>query len=259
MDNFSITPELIASVAAVVICTIIYVLAHLVINRTLMVRGSKISKKRKSYIRRIRRLARWILILIAILIVLRINGVNIGSMLAGIGIASIISGLALQDVFKDVIASFNLVIDRYFSVGDVIEFQGDYAEVVDIGLKTTKLRDIASSNIWTIANRNITEAKVLGHQLDLDIPLPYEAKISAVEAVIYSSMEKIKAIEGVEGVEYKNISDFADSAIMYRIRIFASPKLLPQIARDARVVLKLELDKNNLSVPYPQVVVHNMV
>ena len=52
------------------------------------------------------------------------------------GIASVLIGLAFQDLFKDVIVGFFIIIEDQFSVGDTIEVSGFKGEVIHIGMKT---------------------------------------------------------------------------------------------------------------------------
>ena len=59
------------------------------------------NKRRKTYLRMLRSIACAILVVIIVLIVLEFFGINVSSMLAGVGIASIIIGFALQDALKD--------------------------------------------------------------------------------------------------------------------------------------------------------------
>ena len=55
-----------------------------------------------------------LVILCVVLTILQINGVNVTSMIAGLGIASAIIGLAFQDLLKDVITGVHIVTDNFF-------------------------------------------------------------------------------------------------------------------------------------------------
>ena len=76
-------------------------------------------------------------------------------MLAGVGIVSVIIGLAIQDALKDIIRGFSILSEEYFSVGDVVTYGDITGKVLVLGLKTTKIKDISTENIISIANRNI--------------------------------------------------------------------------------------------------------
>ena len=63
-------------------------------------------KKNKTFIRMIKSIIGYVLVIITVLMVLQIYGVDVSSMLAGVGIVSIIVGLALQDALKDIFRGF---------------------------------------------------------------------------------------------------------------------------------------------------------
>ena len=190
------------------------------------------------------------------MLLLQINGINVGSIVASLGLLSVIVGIALQDALKDIIMGVNIVIDDYFSVGDVLKIGDVEGKVIEIGLKSIRIKDINNGNIFVISNRNISEALNLSEQLDIEIPLPYEEKIIKIEGIISIMLEQISKLENVTKVEYKGLNEFSDSAIYYKIRIFCKPEFKPQIRRDANRIIKLELDKNNINIPYRQIDIH---
>ena len=65
---------------------------------------------------------RYLLLLVTILLILQINGINVTSLVAGLGIVSAVVGLALQDILKDVIMGLHILSGRFFSVGDAVRY-----------------------------------------------------------------------------------------------------------------------------------------
>lgn len=163
----------------------------------------------------------------------------------------------MQDALKDIIMGFNIIIDGYFSVGDVLKINDIEGKVVEIGLKATKMMDINNENFFVVANRNISEALVLSRQLDIDIPIPYELDVGVIETTMERIAKKISNLENVDDAKYKGVNEFADSAIMYKIRIHCLPEFKPQLKRDANKIIKLELDANGIRIPYKQIDIHN--
>ena len=92
-------------------------------------------------------------------------GFNVTSFIAGLGVVSVIVGLAVQDALKDIIMGFNIIVDNYYSVGDIIKIGDVEGKVVELGVKATKLKDINTDNILVIANRNISQALRISDQL----------------------------------------------------------------------------------------------
>ena len=254
-----ISKEIIISLIVVLIGLVVYAFSKKIINKLLEKNQSnnKITKKKKTYIKLFDSIIKYIILIAVLIIVLQVNGINVTSIIAGLGLVSVIAGLALQDALKDVIMGVNIIIDNYYSVGDVLKLDDTEGKVMEIGLKTTKLLDINNGNVLVIANREINKALSMSTQFDIDIPLPYEEKIEDVEKIIAEILVKISKLANVKNVEYRGVQEFADSAIMYKIRIYGiKVETNPQLKRDANRIIKLELDKNNINIPYTQIDIH---
>lgn len=246
------------SIATVIIGVFLYIIARRTTSKFLEKNknNQKINRKKKTYIKLFKNIFKYIIIIVVCVIILQVNGINVTSIIAGLGLVSVIAGLALQDALKDIIMGFNIIIDDYFSVGDVLKINDIEGKVIELGLKATKMKDVNNGNIYVVANRNISEALNLSNQLDIDIPLPYEEKVEKIESIIDNITNQISELQDVIDVEYKGLNEFGDSAIYYKIRIYSKPEFKPQVKRDANRIIKLELDKNNIQIPYMQVDVH---
>ena len=216
----------------------------------------KLNNKSRTYLKLTHSIIRYIFIILTVLIVLQINGINVSSMLAGVGIASAIIGLAVQDALKDIIRGFSILSDEYFSMGDIVEYNGITGKVIEVGLKTTKIKDLVTENIVSIANRNIEEIQLVSNSLFISFPMPYEVPVDKAEKVVSSIVEHTKEISDVSDVEYKGVTELADSSIKYLIKITCPPERKLQIRRDTYGIILRTLDKNNISVPYNQIDVH---
>ena len=114
--------------------------------------------------------------IVVVLMLLQVNGVNVSSMLAGVGIISAIVGLSIQDALKDIIRGFTIVSDEYFKVGDIIKYKEITGKVSMIGIRSTKMYDIKTGNEITIANRNIEQVEKISKELYVRINFPYRNK-----------------------------------------------------------------------------------
>lgn len=257
-SNFLMKKELLISIVIVVVAVVVYFLIKKIIHRLMNknVANSKIDRKRKTYMKLFNNIIKYILIILTVLAIMQVNGVNVSSLVAGLGLASAIAGLALQDALKDIIMGVNIIVDDYFAVGDVVKINNVEGKVIEVGLKTTKLKDIITNDTFVIANRNIGEATNISTQLDIDVPLPYENKVEDIEEILGRAISKIEQIEEVLKIEYRGLQEFGDSAIFYKIRLYCKPEIKPQIRRDANRIIKLELDANNIDIPYMQVDLH---
>jgi len=214
------------------------------------------SKKGKTYFKMLRSIIRYIFIIITFLIVLRIFGINITSMLAGVGIIGIIIGFAIQDALKDIIKGFDIISDNYYQVGDVIKYGDIIGKVLTVGLKTTKVEDVNSFNIISISNRNIEQVEVVSNLINIDIPIPYEVSVEDAEVAIMDIVESIKENKDILNCEYRGINELAESSIKYQIKVYCNPILKVQIRRDSLRYIVMGLRKHKISIPYNQIDVH---
>ena len=180
-----------------------------------------------TYIKLTNHIINYIIIIIATLFVLQLLGFNVSSVIAGVGIVSAIVGLSLQDALKDIIMGFNIIIDSYFSVGDVI-----------------KIDDVEG------------KALRLSEQLIIDIPIPYEEKTDKIETIIDKIVLQIKENKEIRDAKYLGINEFADSAVIYRVMIWCQPEQKLPLKRYALRIVKTTLDENNITIPYTQIDIH---
>ena len=202
-------------------------------------------------------------VLVWLFFVLSSFGVNTTVILAGIGIVSLIVGLAIQPLLADIIAGLFIVFEDVFNVGDVIVADGFRGEVIEIGMRHTQLKD-AGGNIKVINNSDIRGMVNLTDQLSLvsiDMSIEYGESLERVEAVIAQNIDEIKKSipKIVEGPFYKGVSALADSSVNLRFFATCEENDRFQVERDLNRAFKLLFDKNNINIPFPQVVVNQPV
>ena len=248
--------QLIKSVIVVIVSLILYKSVTFIFREK---DSSKFfgSQKGKTYFKMIKSIIRYVFIIVTVLIVLQINGINVGSMLAGVGIIGVIIGFAVQDALKDIIKGFDIISDSYYQVGDVIKYGQVEGKVLVIGIKTTKIEDVYNKNIISIANRNIDQVEVVSNMINIKIPMPYEVKVPEAEKAIEDILNLIEENKNVEKCEYRGVEELADSSINYHLKVYCDPSLKVQTRRDALRCVLIGLDKNQIQVPYNQIDVHN--
>ncbi|MBO7720400.1 mechanosensitive ion channel [Candidatus Saccharibacteria bacterium] len=145
---------------------VLFVLAvYLILRRILKLAferagGKKTSPAGRQRIKTISQLLssilRYLFLIIVLLVILSVLGVNVTSLLAGLGIMTAVVGLAFQDMIKDFIAGIAIIVENQFSVGDTVIAQADgfKGTVTNIGLKTTEVTD-DKGNVKIMANHNI--------------------------------------------------------------------------------------------------------
>lgn len=214
------------------------------------------NKKSKTYLKLIKSVIRYVFIAVTVLIVLQVNGVDVSSVLAGVGIAGVVIGLAIQDWLKDIIRGSSILSDSYFAVGDIVKYKEMEGQVLAIGLKTTKLQDLKTNNILSIANRNIEEIEVVSNVIYVNVPISYEIAIEKAEKVIADMEEAIKKNNHVSNCKYVGVTELEDSCIEYCLEITCNQRYKRQVRRDALGSILRIMEDHNIAVPYPQMDIH---
>ncbi|SFF53405.1 Small-conductance mechanosensitive channel [Fontimonas thermophila] len=106
------------------------------------------------------RLVLWAVVL---LVALDNLGVNVTALIAGLGVGGIAVALAVQNILGDLFASFSIVIDKPFVVGDFIIVDSYMGTVEHVGLKTTRLRSLSGEQI-VFPNSDLLKARVRNYK-----------------------------------------------------------------------------------------------
>ena len=240
-----------------------FVLKNLIIKSTDRRKGLKASQKQR--VKTIRTMLinviKYLIVIVVILSILSVYGVNVKSIVAGLGIGTIIIGLALKDLAADLIAGFSIIIEGEYEIGDTIEVDGFRGEVIFIGLRTTRIRDFKGAT-KIVSNHymdNIINYSANNSLAVVDVAIAYETD----EKLIEETFEKLfKRLNGnieyaTKDLELWGVNDLADSAVVYRVVVETEPMKHIITERFLRKEIKKELDKANIKIPYSQIEVHN--
>ena len=168
---------------------------------------------------------------------------------------TLIIGLGSQSLVADILAGIFIVFEGDFQVGDIIIIDGWRGEVLEIGIRTTKLLD-AGGNIKIINNSDIRSVVNQTQELSIAksyISIDYGTRIEKVEAVIHDNLDKVKAAIPaiVEGPYYKGVSELGDSAINLLFVAKCKEGDIYQVQRDLNREFLIVFNDNGIDVPFP--------
>lgn len=217
-------------------------------------------KKGKAIVDIVCSLIKYAAVIVLIFLVLKTLGVDTTAILAGIGILGLIVGLGAQPLIADIIAGLFIVFENVFDVGDIIVVDGFRGTVKEIGIRTTKIED-AGGNVKIVNNSDLKTVINMTEQLSLavcDLSIEYGESLERVESILKNNLEKIKENipEIKEGPFYKGVAELADSAVVIRFVAKCEEGAKYQVERDLNRQFKLLFDKNNINIPFPQVVLN---
>lgn len=198
-------------------------------------------------------------IIALILYGLYLVGLNTTSLLASAGIMSIVIGLGAQSLIGDILAGIFIVMEGSFRVGDIITL-GDYrGQVIEIGLRTTKVQDIFN-NIKVYNNSAITGVLNMTKENSIakcSVGIEYDEDIDKLEEIFKAELPLVKSKipSIIEGPYYLGITSFDASSINILIIALCNEQQRIQLERDLNKEIFLIFRKYNINIPYPQVTI----
>lgn len=192
-----------------------------------------------------------IVVLVAVFLVMEINGIDVSSLITGLGIASVVIAFALEEFLKDTIMGITIKGQNFFEVGDVIDIGDEPAVVRDINLRTTTVETISTRSKMVICNRNIDKVTVLSDQVNINVPLPFEMPRQEAIDLINEACDIIRNnYAGITGAVFKGTQEIDQYALIYRVAIFCEAWNRDQHRREALSVIHSVCESHGIVFPY---------
>jgi MscS family membrane protein len=103
-----------------------------------------------------------VIVIVTAIFLLNYFGVNVTVFVAGLGVAGLVVAFAAQDTLSNFFAGVFLLVDRPFAMGDTIIVEnGDYCEVLHVGLRSTRLFDIFTQDMLVMPNNKLANANII--------------------------------------------------------------------------------------------------
>ncbi|MBP5308857.1 MAG: mechanosensitive ion channel family protein [Clostridia bacterium] len=216
-------------------------------------RGATIAKLVNNFLK-------YLIAIIAFLMILSAWGVDTRTLVASAGILSLIIGLGAQSLISDIIAGIFIVFEGEFQVGDIVIIDGWRGTVDEIGIRSTKVIDW-QGNIKIVNNSQISTVINQSKELSVttcEVAICYQESIPKVELIIKNNLDKIKEAipEIVEGPYYKGVNSLAESSVnlLFIATVKESDYYVVQRALNREI--KIMFDRNGISIPFPQVTIN---
>lgn len=190
---------------------------------------------------------------IALITALDLFGINPTPALTLAGLASVAVGFGAQNLVRDVITGFYIVLEDQYVVGDTIQFGDAIGRVEHLTLRRTVIRDargalvtISNGDIRTVANlsRDWSQTFVdisLAPEVGLDQPL---AALEAAAAELRSDPAWSQAL--VDGPRILGVQSLDRTATLVRLQARTAPTRQDEVARELRRRIHLELQRRGI-------------
>jgi moderate conductance mechanosensitive channel len=193
----------------------------------------------------------------ALLVILKQIGVEIAPILAGVGILGLAVGFGAQNLVRDVISGFFMILEDQIRVGDVAILNGTGGLVEKINFRITTLRDL-SGTVHTFPNGTITSLSNMTNQWSayvFDIGVAYKENTDKVTAVIQEVLEGMKKDEthgpNILGWEIFGVDGLGNSSVTIKGRLKTIPLKQWAVGREFLRRVKLEFDARDIEIPFP--------
>lgn len=182
-------------------------------------------------------------------------GVNVAAALAGIGVAGVAIGLAAQETLANVIAGFLIFWDKPFHVGDYVTVQGEYGRVVEITMRTTRIRT-QNNTYMILPNKQIMDNALVNHtkhgaiRVEVPIGIAYKESIPRAREVLLAAISDLPHVihNPAPDVVTKELGASSVDLLM-RVWIEDSSKERQTFFRTLEAG-KLALDSAGIQIPY---------
>ncbi|MDR0371565.1 MAG: mechanosensitive ion channel family protein [Prevotellaceae bacterium] len=168
----------------------------------------------------VRRAVLFIVWAIGIATALGTIGVHLTAVLGTLGIGGIAFALAAQDTVKNIFGGFTIFTDKPFSIGDIIKIDGFEGTIVDVGVRSTRMRNY-DKRLITIPNYKIVDASIVNisaepmRRVVTTLGLTYDTSPEKMRRALEILRDIPNRVKHVSGKDIKaNFTEFADSSLV---------------------------------------------
>jgi small conductance mechanosensitive channel len=192
------------------------------------------------------------------LVILKEFGVEVAPILASAGVVGLAVGFGAQNLVRDVIAGFFIILENQIRVGDVAIVNGTGGLVEHINFRTTVLRDLAgvvhifpNGSISTLSNLT-TEWSAYVFDIGVAYGEDTDQVVEIIREVGRAMREDIKFGRSIlEDIDIFGVDKFADSAVIIKGRIKTKPIKQWEVGREFLRRIKYAFDANDIEIPFP--------
>lgn len=206
----------------------------------------------------LRTTSNWLLWILGFLVLVQNFGLNVTSLIAGLGIGGIAFALAAQNILTDLFSSFSILFDKPFEIGDFIATEHASGTVVSIGLKTTKIQSLQGEEI-ILPNRDIASTQIQNYKRMEERGVIFELGV-----VYNTTQEQLKNIplfiEGAITTTHNtrfgraHLKQLGDSAVIFEVVYqVTSTNYVDYMNAQQEILFKIKgvFDKEKIGIAYP--------
>lgn len=198
--------------------------------------------------------------IILVFIALTIVGIPTASLITVIGSCAVAIGLALQGGLSNIAGGLMILIFKPFKIGDYIRVDSLEGIVKSINMFYTSITTL-DNKVIQLPNGNLSNSNIINYyyndkrRIDLEFNVSYDTKITDVKKVVNEIIKNNKYILQDEKNDIR-LSKHDSSSLTFLLRAWINKEDYWNTYFDLMEEVKEKFDKNNISIPYPQLDVH---
>lgn len=216
------------------------------------------AKRAETLVRLLRQGIIIMLWVVALLIILREFGLDIGPIVASAGVVGLAIGFGAQNLVRDVISGFFMILENQVRVGDVAVINGTGGLVEAINFRTIILRDLAGT-VHVFPNGAVTTMSNMTKEWSayvFNLGIAYKEDVDRVSEIIKDVAQKLRKDEHfgammIEDAEIFGLDSFGDSAVVIKGRLKTKPIKQWELGREFQRRIKLAFDEQGVEIPFP--------
>lgn len=192
-------------------------------------------------------------------------GIDVRPLLATAGVLGVAIGFGAKRFVEDIITGIIILIEGQIRVGDYVEIQGMSGVVEKITLPLITIRSDKTGAVNFIRCGYIDS--VINHSMRysyafFELDVAYKENLNHVFGVIKKSFDILRQDEGINNliagdIEIFGLDEFKESSLSIKCRIKTQPKAQWAVKRAFNKIIKEQFDKENIEIPFNQIVVSN--
>ncbi len=212
----------------------------------------------KGTVSSIYQLIKYLLWVIAVIIILQTIGVNITYLIASSAALLVGLGLGIQQIFNDVVSGFFLLFEGNVKVGDIVQIDDLVVTVKSINLRTSKVEG-RDNIIIIVPNSKLISDKVINWstidkntRFAVEVGVSYGSDVKKVSEILLA-VAKDHSLVTNKPEPMVRFEDFANSSLNFKLYFFTHESFrVENIKSDLRFSIYEEFAKNNITIPFPQ-------
>ncbi|TSK08844.1 MAG: mechanosensitive ion channel [Geobacter sp.] len=243
----------------VVNISILTVIAYRALDELLKAYGARVAgaEMSRQLMPLVEKLCTIFLVVTALIITLKHFNYDILSLVTALGVGSLAIGLAAKDTLANMISGFTLMIDRPFRIGDRITLGAQTGDVMDIGLRSTKIKGL-DNTLLIIPNSELCNSNLINMAFPdmrgkgrVNIGIGYECDVArAKEIMVQTALDVAEVLKDPAPEAF--FVNFGDSALNLSL-FFWVPEYTQVFGAQDKInsALLNRFQENGINIPYP--------